>query len=1283
MAKSAVLNQKKEEKLKDFEEIEAIELTEKEQEGISRSLLLRWYRSNKLAKIKGFQLLLQRELTPDELDEMRKTIAKNTKRELLKEAKGLDKAQIEKKAEKFADEIVAVSDSDKNLDELVAKQAILEEEEKIFFKTLDEYAGKRKLKGKVDNLFDTKEMKEVLAVVKAKDPSAYEDIQIARKKGDYKEIRSLIADGSDGMLSESAVDKLLTAIALGSLKGMPKANFTSMRGILATLDKLRAVGHTFALKRAAKDSKVSFTFVLQFAGKTFNEMQQMNNRLKGHQYLIEGKENKSTNDIARLAFINNVNTLTESIEKGLTDDMQNTFEDLLKQHLEKKKMSERDRAYVLAHAKLKDLTMIQLYELIYAPDKDRNRWFFRTISRMHTMRRAWKKTLGESREFHKSMVEYSWKRTKRGISYYKDVLFTKKYKKWGMEKIAGELDELESLAKRNNQTAQEFLDSKMAIPTNELFDADILLKRYREVTKRATRHMSREAKKILALGKTIEELRARKLFYPDMNLDEFFQNSQSLQKHKEVIESMFDGASLASKKGADLIGAYGNKIVDIKTMHDTTRARFSAVSELIEQNVTSPLNKKWGIKREFLKGTVERSKLRADVADIKDLVSPTNKIKYGFKKLALPGLIVGTELYALASGKAKTREVLWDLGEAGAGFLPVVGTALDFKAAFTGRSLSGRRMGAKERMLSGFFGAIGLVADAATIFGGLGLGLRAGIGGMKGAAKTARAIKTADHIRDAANAAEGGWLLGKVKKFGKFFSKAHRIEKVGDANVTLKAYKQAELVADLRKAGTSLKGGENLDELLKTEAGIMKLKKLNKGTSNASKIDKLLDITKVNGSFIDYKKLFETHKLGGKSLEISRNIVGKTWTKTKLQFLKVKKWLHQWGVGEDVIKGYEKSFDAMQSAQKARLIAIENLKQLELTKGIKIQEKQKAFDVATSKLGGVKDEFAEVLSHKRILQKKQFQLQYKQKKTGQRFEKLSKNHIEAHNMTLKDLKLRKVKFKDSELESLRVAYQKYNSELFHIKYEQLYQNENRIKKLTKTKDVALAKEFESVEKISDEIFGLEKGILRAKTEIRNVNETIHNLNKVRSINELKMLQTSEIVLRFGDELKVAASYMQKAGLYMGAIWMFTSLTESPLNPVKQMQYAGKAVGMGGRVAGGISNELLFADHSRAPLDMMIQDRVNSFKRMGEIDGKIASIKDEGGNIYKYYAKHWNDKYVREHASRNGVDLIKINRWEQKISPVNLAKAKMQAGVNKAKEVRGIVKEKLGSGKQNV
>ncbi|MFH1720518.1 MAG: hypothetical protein ABH856_02845 [Patescibacteria group bacterium] len=174
-------------------------------------------------------------------------------------------------------------------------------------------------------------------------------------------------------------------------------------------------------------------------------------------------------------------------------------------------------------------------------------------------------------------------------------------------------------------------------------------------------------------------------------------------------------------------------------------ARVKGTTEMLNEGMEAYTKELWKgskkvsrVARKVGKGTVK------GVENVKDYVTVTGRVKRLAPRVILLGSIVGSEVYAAATGKVGWDEAGWDLAEAGMGMVPILGTGLDFKTFATGKTLSGRKLGWDcERWSYLLFGVVGGAFDVLLLAGGLGAGLRVGVMGGRGVLKAGKGVRTA------------------------------------------------------------------------------------------------------------------------------------------------------------------------------------------------------------------------------------------------------------------------------------------------------------------------------------------------------------------------------------------------------------------------------------------------------------------------------------------------------------------------------------------------------------
>ncbi|MDD3302053.1 MAG: hypothetical protein PHN31_00730 [Candidatus Gracilibacteria bacterium] len=141
--------------------------------------------------------------------------------------------------------------------------------------------------------------------------------------------------------------------------------------------------------------------------------------------------------------------------------------------------------------------------------------------------------------------------------------------------------------------------------------------------------------------------------------------------------------------------------------------------------------------------------------------------KFAFK-LGFMGMVAGTIAREFKNGDDKWKT---DATEVGLGLLPITSEILDFKAAFGGEDLSGRKISTKDRWIRAGFGVVGTVADAATLVSfGQSEWARAWLAGVRGGATVAEVANDAGKMN---RLKQGIFTLSDSEKFLSTVKKAN------------------------------------------------------------------------------------------------------------------------------------------------------------------------------------------------------------------------------------------------------------------------------------------------------------------------------------------------------------------------------------------------------------------------------------------------------------------------------------------------------------------------------
>lgn len=1202
-----------------FETAKAENLTENERKALSREKILNWYKAKKYEKLKGLQAALVG-ATYSEREAMKKIIIENTKGELAKHEEIIEEER-NRRSERFAEEIIGVAAGIGNIDVVIKKYEKQQDDENLFFATLKDYTGKEKDREIMQKMANNPQIKSLIGELK---PAETQELELAMAQGDVKKVRQMLAAASGGRLSESQINTLFATAVFKTPGFEKKTGIGVVDNIINFVNVARNVGHLTVLDRAAKDLKMPFIFVIHLSTKTLRDIQTMDDNLQRNKYLIENKREKSLVDAERLEFIKRVSEMRAHIEgKSNGAGIREAFSSSLTKYLqEKKELTDEDRIKIINEAKFEDLRLIQIFDLVYGSPEDREKWFIKSLSRIPTMIRAHKQIFGEQRYIRQTYKEYHMRRIKEWAING----FTQNARKWQMGGILKDINDIENMVSKGPKFSETEFDNlfkradkydfnvdnineaKKTL-SSEMLEHDNIVKRYHALVRQATNIMTDEAKKVINAGKSIELVqRGAGEGFMTKNLQQLPHVSD------KTLESLFGDVSKLDRTkitGGDLVAAYSKKLVDLKGMQEISRARFAALADVIDSKVMKPFSEGWGAKLEFAKGRAERGNIVKKIDEIQDMVRPSRS-KYYAKKFGLPAIIVGAEMYYLITGKAKTNEVVWDLGEAAAGFVPFLGTSLDIRGAIKGSTLSGKTLSTKERFMYAGFAAIGVVADVATLVGGIGLGLRAGIGGMRTgrkAVQAGKALDTANAMRQAAYTSDIPWLQRQIASGASYFSKANRAEAATEAIVAARAMDQANMISSL-----SHKYGK-LDNIEDVAAAMKK--------ADAADLGKLQSLHKMYegaGGAIDYMKIMEKY---GHGIKVPAGMLGRAWYSTLAGFKKMKAQLLSIGISADVLRTYENTFDAVKAAEAAKASAVKDLADLYRAQHLERVKQAEAFAELSntgSNLGKAEKQYAKLVEQAgdanrgfisagatRTRLEKQYKELEKAAKAGK---KISQDEIDAAKKLY---------------EKADANWGKAKENLYSLNAQKLAEGKN-----IATENMAWKTKLDSTGK---NLMDMDIKVLSKEEAVRSAEFAIHNANATRSLIQAEMMQKATSAAHIADNLAIVTRNLQRGGIVMGGIWFLTGFTKGPAEQYQALkEYGGK----GAAVAGKTINELYLEDHSGQPaIDQMVEERVGKVTRKKAVMGYIEEAKQKGEDPAVALARKWDDEAVQEVAKTTG------------------------------------------------
>ncbi|MBN1494342.1 hypothetical protein JW911_01245 [Candidatus Peregrinibacteria bacterium] len=1229
---------------KTFENVDAKPLTRIERDKLSREVILGWYKANRLEKLKALQYELIA-MTLSERDKVKEKILANTKKELAKE-KELTAAEKEKRAEQFAQDVINIADGKGHIEKIAKRYNQQAEQEKMFYAHLKTFVGKNKERKQLQGLAKQKQVKELIDIVKQNNPALGKNIDMAIKDGNMDEFKKMLAQGSQmgGIFkfSPDDVEQYLSAAVLGD-GFKSKIGWGPADTLLNHWDKFRKIGHSYVLKKCVKqmstpEVKIPFMLVLQLSNLTLAKLKEMDGLMQSKKYLLENKDKKTVLDLKRLKFIELLHVFREKLEQRIAEkQIAEKYQPLLRKYLEQKNLPQQEVDKIVLNSKIDDLRVLHILDIAYETEGREGEWFIHALSRSKTMWRAYKVMFRESASVQRTYAAYHYNR----LVNREVMKFRSQSKKWGMEQIGKEIDKLEKKAAIRPQSEMIHYESTKVLD-QEMLHHDNTVKQYHLLSVRTSQIMTKQAKELLGITKSIEALR-------NSEGGKFLTSSLESMKTGDVdgilkkLHPEKTAAELAGFKrkmtGMDLIRAYTEKAVEFKTMQDTTRARFAVLSNNIEKGI-GQFDRQWEATVEAHKGKRKLQQIEKGIQEIGERQRPS---AYWAKKLALPAVFLGYEGYRAVTGKQKAQEMVWNMGEAIGGFVPVLGTALDFRAAIKGTTLAGKRLSWKERGVHVLFAGVGLIADGAMILGGLGAALRAGIGGLRTGRRALEIGRNAKTINQIANINQGAtWVQRMGGRVASFFNKAHKAETATDALITARAYGQANIVSRLKKLDAAAFG--KLDDV-----------------ADLKGLDAIIDAAKMQGKssreielLMQYRKTFEAaggvsyikmFRKTGRTLEVPQNIIGRTWLRTKQAFQEAKSWFMGIGVPAETLREYERTFDVVQTARNAKEKAVTNLTETLGKLGSKEKEALRLKKQITDKVkGGAGADYVKAVDELSEATKKH-QALTDQYKLYNQHKKILKKALDGKKVNPVDLEAAKRAFNLPALKSPTVS----SGDLNHV--ETIIKNHgkktasaNKTVKTTKSEVERTGKSLgnkpanqkwkNEFDEANTELQKLQHQKTANKDIIRAQNQVIETASSTRSMIEMEMMAKADAWVSRSHLMSTAAKYLQIGGMASVGLW---AVSAGKFGAAEQIKVAGAAAAAGGTVVGKVGEEIFIKDHSPSPaIDNIVENHVANIARKQKYKGMLDQMTKKGEDVDQYFIRHWQDEQVQELARERGL-----------------------------------------------
>jgi len=1256
--------------VKTYENAQSVALDSNEKEKLSRSMLVKWFEAKKYEKLKGLQDQLVR-LSGAEREVFKKKIIENTKKDLEKH-KELTEVQIQKRAEDFAEALFKTLSGVGNVKTVAETYEKVESDEDAFFNLLSGFVDADKDKSFMQRLVKDEKFQAAIGLFASKSPEVAKKLEFYMQKGDYDSFKKEIVKSSKGLpvsISERHIDQIAAMTVYDEASYQKITGIKKVDKMLSWLDSVRYVGHGLVISRAAEDLKIPTMLVMRLGKFTLNELKTQDDILQRHRYLVSDKENKTEADQNRLVFIDGIHVIIQRIEqKQQEKNLEGLFRNALDKYLgSKPELSEEDKMHLKQSAKFEDLRALDIFTLIYVEDENREKIFAYSMSRVQKMYKNFNSIFGEDRIVRRTMRKYH---ARRVVQWASD-LWTKKAKGWKLNEIVGGLDDLQRRANSSTSRVDDLykriedfksyeknrgtvLDPKKLLH-EELLEHDMIHKQYEELVKKTTAIMSKQGQELVEVGKHLEVIRkgaGEGFLTKDL--------SQLPHVSDDTLKKLFpDAGNIAdlrkTLKGGDLIRAYMDGVVNLKTMQDVTRTRFAHLANSIDEAVAKPFGAQWSDIMDKAGRTKETKMIRQDIDAVKDAVTAKGKASWALKNLSLPIIVVGAQGYNLFNGTSKSREALWDLGEAAAGFTPFLGTALDVRGAVMGESLSGKKLSWKERAMYGVFATVGVIADVGTILGGWGLGLRAGLGGMR---TSRRAVQIGKEAKTAIQQTEGAtklfgvqsWIASASQKFNKFA----RAERATELGVTAKAMEQAKLMDRVKEV-------PGFDKAKLTDpSDIDNLMKMARTPDQINDLRKLKTLMHETGVGVDYLQIARN---AGQTIDLPAGFFGKMFFSTKEAFITMKSKLLSIGIAKDTIQSYERTFDVVQAAKKTKAEAENALELYKLEKQAELVEQTKAFETLRGQslqFGADGKKYADVVEEHRKLASLQVDKQSQYNALKNKHDKLVKDKASRGQV---DDAYNAMKKAETAAAESKTSVAKINVE------------KNKLKTSLDQSGADVKKWREGLDQADVNLARTENGILKKQDVLREANESLHYANQSRSLLELEMTTKAADFARANERVSTVARYLQYGGLAMGAVYVFSGFN---YGPAEQLRAAGKLAG-GGYDVGKKAGKMFFESNAGAPpLDELLEKRIKSIEFKKFLNAQLEKSAKEGQDPAAFLAEHSESDEAKEIAQKMGLtEKMQKLISEGKVKVKKMAQAVAGGGAEAADKVQGVVSEKVG------
>ena len=193
-----------------------------------------------------------------------------------------------------------------------------------------------------------------------------------------------------------------------------------------------------------------------------------------------------------------------------------------------------------------------------------------------------------------------------------------------------------------------------------------------------------------------------------------------------------------------------------------------SVGQQITENIQEGRYAKAGTAHSEVVGQTKRSVQEAEEALMRE-VKGHGKLIRRAKVAGVMGICALPQLFEATGGDSGSSQIAANITETAGMFIPFVGTFLTLRQAFTGKTLAGDELGPWEQVAALVFGITQGITDVLTLFGGIGLGLRAALVTGVQCTKASKALIAAERTSRTA-----GLIANVTSKFATRSKLLHR-----------------------------------------------------------------------------------------------------------------------------------------------------------------------------------------------------------------------------------------------------------------------------------------------------------------------------------------------------------------------------------------------------------------------------------------------------------------------------------------------------------------------------